>query len=123
MSQQKKVVYFAFTACRKELDDSCVEPSELEAFMTAHQFFVHKVENFINFEDVKPFEETLEQSLDYLLIKKVDITKHKVYKVKLVQSRNSFSDSRFNFMDLAEPKQLDYLNFDEIVEELQSPQA
>jgi len=42
------------------LDNSCAEPSEIDAFLAKHTFFVLKVENFINFEEVKPLEDTLE---------------------------------------------------------------
>ena len=36
----------------------------------------------------------------------------------LNEHRNELQDSRFNFMDLAEPIEINYLNFDEKVEEL-----
>ena len=35
-SDTKQVVQLFFSTCKKELDDSCAEPSEVQAFLAAH---------------------------------------------------------------------------------------
>ena len=48
---------------------------------------------------------------------KIDLQKPQLYTASFNEHRNTLQDSRFNFMDLAEPLEINFLNFDETVEE------
>ena len=49
---------------------------------------------------------------------KITLQKPQLYNVSFDEHRNTLQDSRFNFMDLAETTEINFLNFDEKVEEL-----
>ncbi len=59
-------------------------------------------DNFINMEKVLPFEESLEQSIEDFLDLEIKHDSPKQYTVKLVEHRNTLSDSRassFGFLN------------------------
>ena len=49
---------------------------------------------------------------------KINLQKPQLYRLTFNEYRNTLQDSQFNFMDLAEPIEINFLNFDEKVEEL-----
>ena len=49
---------------------------------------------------------------------KINLQKPQLYNASFDEHRNTLQDSRFNFMDLAETTEINFLNFDEKVEEL-----
>ena len=62
--------------------------------------------------DVRPRSETLEQLRQVILVRQIDLNEPHIYDIKLDEYRTEFHDSRFSFLNLPEPDQLNYLNFD-----------
>ena len=65
--------------------------------------------------EVKPADQTLKKLIEAGLDRvTIDLQKPQKYKLTFNEHRNTLQDSQFNFMDLAEPIEIDFLNVEEI---------
>ena len=90
--------------CYRDQNESCASDKDLREFLRNHYFYKFHVDNFINMERVVTAEESLERNLDISLIKEVNLDSPEYYEFKLIEHRNTLSDSRISSLGLYEQK-------------------
>ena len=71
-------------------------------------------------EKVEPLETSLQHSLAMHMNIKLDSQNSKIHKVAIKEHRTEFQDRWSNVLDLFEPKNLDYVNFEEPISTLET---
>ena len=85
--------------------------------MSDKAFILWGATNYIDFEEVLPAEDTLQQTRIGLLDVKIDLDEPHLLNIYLDEFRTELEDDNINFMSLSETKQIDYLNFHDVVRE------
>ena len=107
-----------FLPCREVV--FCATQSEIETFLAQNTFFLFNVDNFINLDEVKPPEKSLEQVVNELLILNIKLDKVYSLDLTLEETRVELQDDILNPQGLIEPTEIKYLNFNKYFYEYQS---
>ena len=111
-------IYIRFKLCNRTESLECAPEEEVQAYLADKIFFLFANTNYIDMKEVLKADETLKKLPNYLLETKIDLEKPQSKVYTLEEHRTELQDDSINFMGLTEPKEINYLNFAEVVRDV-----
>lgn len=110
------LVSISFVPCSMQpvTNLKCASEEEMNLFYDNHALGMIVASNYIDMDEVKPADESLEKVHEFKFLH--NFKTHKkgpVRYMSLNEIRTDLFDDRFDLLGFSEPKQVDYMNFDE----------
>ena len=112
----KTFITIVFTPCNKLAMTglSCADEQEMDDFYNDHLFMMVIAQNYIDMDQVKPAEESLQQVHDYKLVHNFSTQgRTPMRMMALNEFQSELFDDRFDLFGFSESIRIDYMNFNE----------
>ena len=84
----------------------------MNEYRSKMRLVLYVVENFIDFDDIKPIEETLQQIQRASIVTKIDFKNPSYYSCTLEETRVELQDNPLDPIGFAEAAKINYFNMD-----------
>ena len=109
------MVSTAFVPCSKQAVTGleCASEEEMARFYEDHVLTMIIANNYIEMDEVKPAEESLEQVHEFKFLHNFEEDGTGLVRyLALNEFRTDLYDDRYDLLGFSKPKQVDYMNFD-----------
>ena len=82
----------------------------MKAYLSKVRLFVYFVENYIELDEIKPIEETLQEVVRASLVVKIDLDDPGYFVCGFEETRVEFSDNPYDPIGFSDSAEINYLN-------------
>ena len=100
-----------FRLCKSTGTISCASNDEVKEFFDSHTLVFAAVDNFVNFDEVKPIDQSLERVLAPYLSVKIKPEEPQYLRIQMQESRIQLHDSKYDALELFQPEEIKFFNF------------